>query len=116
MSIGSLYNLDPRDKRSLLRWSSANMAEHFKIQNRVYAIHGLNLPLFPLDPLPPSDRNLVDWGRNHQTMHAQALEAAGIPLLYDLTAVDFTQPANMLVWIWEHADDHRRLALSLELT
>src|SRR6266851_7962419 len=103
MSLAGLYNLDPKDPASLMRWSFANMAEHFKIQRAIFDKHKLNLPLFPLDPIPLFD--LVSWGVSHQAMHAGANAVLKLPG-NDLTTVDFTKPEDIVVWVQLHASEH----------
>jgi hypothetical protein len=92
------------------------MSEHFKIQNAIFAKHNINLPLFPLDPIPmDSLHNLLNWSRNHQAMHAGPLGILGLPVR-DLTNVDFTKPEQVIEWTLDHGNDHVLLAQALGLT
>lgn len=113
MSVAALYNLDVKAGPSLLRWSFNNMSEHFKIQDAIYAQFKINLPLFPLDPIPLDE--LVTWGYNHQAMHSAALAILRLQG-NDLTSVDLTKPADVIIWTQLHADEHRRMAAALRLS
>lgn len=112
MSVAALYNLSANDRIGISRWGFNNMAEHFKIQQAIFLKHNINLPLFPLDPVPLDD--LVNWGRSHQAMHSAPLEILGLQG-NDLT-VDFRKPEDVVIFTMLHADEHRRMALALGLT
>ena len=113
MSLPGVFNLNWNDEASRNRFSFDNFGEHLKIQRAILARHNLNLPLFPIDPIPLFD--LLTWARIHQSMHASAngvLKLSG----FDLTGVDFRKPEEVVVWTQNHGQEHLALSRALRLS
>jgi hypothetical protein len=66
---------------------------------------GQIVPEYVLDPIPTTQNGLLDWGLNHQAMHAtmdQILNVQG----QDLTTVDFRNIDELSSWIQQHFVEH----------
>lgn len=113
MSVANLFNLDLKDPASVLRFSFSNQAEHFKIQRAIFEKFNVNLPIFPIDPIPAT--GFVTWAQVHQSMHSSANGILGLQS-DDLTTLDPNKPEDVEVWAYTHAQEHYRFAQSLGLT
>ena len=108
MSLASLFNI-PEGEQDLLVFSFSNMDQHRRIVTALGG-QGVNLPLYNLDPIPPSDP--FTWLIVHQQAHVDFTTRLGIDGV-DLTAVDFRDPEQMASWIRLHADEHQQAATKL---
>ena len=106
MSIASLFNI-PQNEQGFLLFSFNNMDAHRRIVNGIFARNGVLLPLYDLDPIPPSDPQT--WLQTHQAAHVAFTDALGIAGV-DLTAVDFNDPEQAASWMRLHGEEHRQAA------
>lgn len=113
MSLAALWT--PPNTEELLRvFSFSNMAEHTKAAEAVFKKYGTNLQLYPLDPIPPSERRGA-WLYQHQAMHNDLDDTLGVAGV-DLTSVVWEDPEQVLVWIELHAPLHMQYAQILGTT
>lgn len=102
MAIANIANI-PEDDVSLNQWSFAHMAHHRDLNSYILRKHGVNLPLFPIDPMNIND--MGTFGYQHQIMHNnqnEILKIAG----NDLLDVDWNNPEQRAIWIWLNFSEH----------
>ena len=110
----TLYNT-PFDEGSLLDWSATHQQDHFLIAYQIFQLFsGTEIVLLPIDPVP-IQLDMLTWSSNHQTMHNEMDNVAGVQG-FDLTAVNFGQRDQLLIWINLHAWEHYRVWNILDQT
>ncbi len=107
MSLATLWT-PPVTERLLLDFSFSNMDEHRKAADAVFRKYGINLQLYPLDPIPPAAYRGA-WDYNHQAMHNDLDSILGVAGV-DLTSVVWDDPEQVLVYIQLHAPLHMQYA------
>jgi hypothetical protein len=116
--IGSsplLYN-PPVDDPTWAAWGSTHQTDHFQL---VFAIRDLvhrDVPMLPIDPVLvpprfPRELNLY-WLMIHQSLHNALSAALGVSN-FDLSFVNFEDPASVAVWIQYNAYVHQQLAAAV---
>lgn len=116
MSLDALW-LPPTDQISSATFSFSNMDEHTKAAIAVFKKYGVNLQLYPLDPMPPIEgggREL--WAANHQALHNDLDSVLGMDGGPDLSSVEWKDPEQLKVWVQLHAPRHQLYAQVLGLT
>ena len=106
MALATLLNL-PTSPELVAQFSFANQDSHVKIaaairENQKYR---QNIPIYPLDPIPPFAAGRLVWGLNHQNAHNtqnQILRIQG----QDITSVDFQNDEQLAAWIQQHFIEH----------
>jgi hypothetical protein len=114
MSLDAVW-LVPSDERSSAVFSFSNMDEHKKAADAVFQKYGVNLQLYPLDPMPPLDRR-GSWASDHQAMHNDLDSVLGLADGPDLSSIDWNDPEQLKVWQQLHAPRHQLYAQVLGLT
>jgi hypothetical protein len=116
MSLEALW-LIPSDAERSGTFSFSNMDEHIKASLAVFKKYGVNLQLYPLDPMPllSSDR-MGEWGYQHQAMHNDLDSVAGLGGGPDLSSIDWNDPEQLVVWTQLHAPRHLLYAQTFGLT
>lgn len=104
MSLASLFNV-PGSDEELSEWSFSHQAHHRDVNQQIYNLGGGNVIEYILDPLNPYD--VGTWTYQHQDWHNRVNEILGLSG-YDLTGVEFRDPAQSSGWIWLNSDEHRR--------
>jgi hypothetical protein len=112
MSLANLYNTPESDEHFLV-WSFSNQDQHNQIARALAARKSVNIPDFPLDPIPMND--VSGWARQHQAAHNNFTQALGIGGV-DLTDVNLKDPGELAAWIRLHAEEHRQAAQILGIT
>lgn len=110
MTVSSLYNVNFSDPVAMLQFSYNNQTHHINVQDAIYKKFTVNLPLYPIDPIPEFD--FVTWLQTHQSMHSDVngiLNVQG----QDISAVDPTKPEDVEVWSYQHAQEHYRWSVIL---
>ena len=79
------------------------MTHHREINKAIFAITGVNLPEYILDPIDPNDTGV--WEDQHQIMHQDFDAVIGISG-FDLTDVNFKNPELLAGWIQLNANEH----------
>lgn len=113
MALASIFNLQWNEPANRARFSFNNWMEHQKIQEEIFRKHGIDLPLFPIDPIPNYD--LLSWAFRHQSMHSAANVILGLQG-FDLTGVDFRKPEEVTVWTENHAREHMAINQALGIS
>ena len=106
MSLAVLFNI-PESAEDFLTFSFHNQDQHALIVRAVFTNRGIRLPLYLMDPIPPSDPG--DWLRTHQQAHNDFNGVLGIDGV-DLTSVDFNDPEQLASWSRLHGEEHRQAA------
>jgi hypothetical protein len=104
MSLATLFN-SPLTEQDLLTFAFSNQDHHRLIAAAISNQKNVQLPLFPLDPIPMFD--LSGWAQSHQQMHTDFTSTLGISGV-DLSDVNFKDPAQLSAWIILHASEHRQ--------
>ena len=112
MSLANLFNV-PASEQDFMVWAFSNMDQHRQLVTAIAAQKKLDLPLFPLDPIPFDD--ISDWSRAHQEAHNNFTQALGIGGV-DLTDVNLKDPGELASWIRLHANEHQQAAQILGIT
>jgi len=112
MSLANIFNT-PASEHDFMVWSFSNMDQHRQIVTAIAAQKKLDLPLFPLDPIPMHD--IEGWARQHQESHNDFTQALGIGGV-DLTDVNLKDPGELAAWIRLHANEHLQAAQILRIT
>lgn len=102
----------PKTQGDLSVWSFANAAQHRDINRIIFETTGDILPDFVLDPFDPNDMNA--WLYQHQVMHNAQNAVLGIAG-FNLTELDWNNPAELGSWLWNHGQEHFQAAQILEL-
>lgn len=102
MAIATLFNI-PVSNALWLEFSFANQDSHNKIQQAIFAKHGILIPSYPLDPI--SWHDLQNWGRNHQQWHNAMNAITGVAGA-DLTIGDLRREDVLANFIRLHATEH----------
>lgn len=110
MSLAGIFNLDWDDEGSRGRFAFDNERHHRAIVNAIFAQHNIELPSFPLDPIPLFD--LMTWGFNHQSMHSSVNGILGLTG-FDLSTIDFRKPEERVVWLENHGREHQNWSRAL---
>lgn len=110
--LASLFNV-PQAESEFDDWSFTNMDQHRQITDALARQRSITLPLYALDPIPPSD--VLGWLEIHQDAHAAFTQALGIGG-FDLTDVDFQNTEQLAAWIRLHALEHQQAAQILGLS
>ena len=111
MGIGGLWNV-PRTPDELSVWSFDHAAQHRIEIAAIYRDFGVTLTEYRLDPLNPND--FATWIYQHQVMENQRNSVLGIAG-YDLTGVDWNDPASFEAFIFDNATIHQQAATILRL-
>ena len=114
MSLETIW-LPPIDEQSSAVFAFSHMDEHVKIANAIFAKYGVNVQLYPLDPMPPLDNRGL-WGNQHQAMHNDADAVLGLASGPDLTSLDWNNHEEVAVWSQLHVPRHLLYAQTLGLT
>lgn len=109
--IAGIFNI-PSDSQQLTAWSFNHAVHHVDINAAILKATGITVPSYVLDPLNPQDMQL--WLSQHQVMH-QFMDAILGVKGYDLTSVDWTDPAELGGWIQGNANEHFQAANILEI-
>lgn len=112
MGLANLANV-PRSPEEVSVFAFSNQDEHFKAAAALGRTKGLNLPLYPVDPIPFADIGV--WAQNHQQMH-NAVNAALGTAGADLTGVNFQDEAQLAAWISLHFAEHQAWQQILGMT
>lgn len=105
MGLANLLNI-PNSPELIAQFGFANQDSHFKIATaiRANAKFGQNIPVYPLDPIPPTENGLMIWGLNHQNWHNNQNQ------ILSISGQDISQfPRNeeeMAAWIQDHFIEH----------
>lgn len=110
MSVASLYNLNLDSPESVLEFSFNNQCHHIDVQKAIIKTKAINLPLYPIDPIPSFDN--VTWLQNHQAMHSAVNGVLGTQS-NDLSTLDPTKPEDVEVFTYLHAQEHYRWSIIL---
>lgn len=112
MSLAALFNV-PDEEKDFLMLSFSNMDEHRQIVDAIRTQKGVELPLYPLDPMPLHD--LAAWANIHQAAHNDFCRVLGIAGV-DLTSVDLKDQAQVASWVRLHGSEHQQAAALLGIT
>lgn len=104
MSIANLANI-PGDEPSLLNWTFAHMDHHRQISAAIQRNTGQILPIFPIDPITPTNMGVFLY--QHAQMHQQQNAVLGINGL-NLLDVDWRDEAQRATWIFQNFTEHLR--------
>jgi hypothetical protein len=116
MSLEAVW-LIPSDAERSGTFSFSNMDEHVKASLAVFKKYGVNLQLYPLDPMPPVDSELRGlWAYQHQAMHNDLDAVLGVGSGPDLSSIDWNSREQLIVWAQLHAPRHMLYAQTLGLT
>ncbi len=101
--LNSLMSFDHKDPRSFEDWAIQHSSDHLDVKQKIQALGGANLPVWPLYPI--NWRDWDAWALRHQSAHNEANAALGIAGS-DLTSVDFDNPQEAALWNQNHYTDH----------
>jgi hypothetical protein len=102
MAVADLFNT-PTTPAEMAAWSFNHMAHHREINETVLRTKKIALPEYILDPVNLADpQGFLD---QHQEMHNNTDAVYGISG-FDLTEVDWLDPAQRAAWIWLNATLH----------
>ena len=116
MALANLLNL-PTSLELIAQFSFSNQNSHVKIAEAIRANrkYGQEVPIYPLDPIPPFENGRLVWGLNHQNAHNiqnQILHIQG----QDITSVDFQNDEQLAAWIQQHFIEHYLAEIMLGVT
>lgn len=114
MGLATLLNL-PTTPELITQFSFANADSHQKIAAALQAKMTIIIPVYPLDPIPPTQEGLLDWGLNHQNAHNAQNEPLGIQG-DDITAIDFKNEEQLAAWVQQHFIEHYLAETKLGVT
>jgi hypothetical protein len=116
MSLDAIW-LPPTDAWSSAIFSFSNQDEHVKAADAVFKKYGVNLQLYPLDPMPPVDSGArQSWAENHQAMHNDLDSVLGLADGPDLSSIDWNDQEQLKVWVELHSPRHMIYAQVLGTT
>ena len=101
-SVADLFNV-PTTDQEMWAWSFQHMAHHRDLNASILRLTGIALPEFILDPVNLADAQ--SFLNQHQQMHNNTDAILGIAG-YDLTEVNWDDPANRAGWIFLNATLH----------
>ena len=102
MAIANIANI-PENWETLQEWSFAHMAHHRDLNAYILRTKGINLPLYPIDPMNPDD--MGTFGYQHQVMHNNQNSVLGIDG-QDLLDVDWSDQTQRATWIFLNMNEH----------
>lgn len=106
MALANLANV-PADPNTLAEWSFSHMDHHRQIADRIKSVYGIDVPVYPLDPVDLSQSGTSDQLYQHQEMHS-AYEAVLSILGNDLTDVNWQDEAQRSDWIFLNFSSHQQ--------
>lgn len=106
--------------RQWMVWSYSNQDQHTLASAAIFTQHGINLPRYPLDPIPPEPGARggapgPTWLYTHQQWHNAINSVLGVSGV-DLTAVDFSRQDQAEAWAYFHSTEHLQWAQKLGLS
>lgn len=104
--IAGIYNV-PVTQEELWTWGTTHAQHHREISATIFALIGFSLPEFVLDPINPDDTGV--WEDQHQLIHQAQDGILGIAG-FDLSNVNFRDPASLAAWIQLNASEHLQAA------
>ena len=114
MSLATLLNVPSLDDpRTWSEFSFSNQDQHRQIATAVMDQLGVQLNVYPLDPIPP--HNVGVWLGLHQQAHNDMESTLGIQG-FDLSSVDFRDERQMAAWIRLHFTSHQQAASILGIS
>jgi len=114
MGLAVLLNL-PVTPELITQFSFSNQDSHQKIADAILRKFNMTIPIYPLDPIPPTKEGLLTWGLNHQSAHNAQNEILGIQG-QDISEVDFKSEGELASWIQEHFIEHYLAETQLQVT
>jgi hypothetical protein len=114
MGLANLLNL-PVTPELINAFSFANQDSHQKIAAAILKKFDKTVPLYPLDPIPPTQEGLLDWGLNHQAAHSAQNDILNIQG-QDISEVNFENEEQLASWIQEHFVEHYLAETQLGVT
>lgn len=105
MGLATLLNI-PNTLELIAQFASANQDSHVKITAAIRANSkfGQTIPVYPLDPIPPTENGLMVWGLNHQNWHNNQNLILGVQG-QDISLFPRTDE-EMAAWIQDHFIEH----------
>lgn len=102
MAVATLLTL-PWNEPLFPDWVFEHNQDHLVIRTAVQNVTGVNLPVYPLDPMRP--RDLDRWLELHQQAHNDFNGVLGLAS-NDLSSVDFRDQLQRQVWAWSNYTEH----------
>jgi hypothetical protein len=106
MGLPNIYS-KPQSDEEWQAWAWNHATNHYDIATAIGRQKGVNLQIFPLDPLDFD--NIGNWNYQHQIMHSQANAVLGTSG-FDLLSLDWDNPDEIAVWFRLNGSEHQRLA------
>jgi hypothetical protein len=105
MAIAQLMSV-PQTSAELEAWQFANQAHHRDIARRIQETKGVLISDYPLEPFNPDDADSLEaFLQNHQDVHQQMDIALGLNS-YNLSELDWQDPAARAQWFQTHFVEH----------
>jgi hypothetical protein len=100
-----LLNL-PKSPEDWALWGFAHRDDHDLIRQGIQNATGVNLPSYPLDPVPIENENeMARWFEINQLAHNDMNNVLNL-VGASLDQVDFTKPEEAAAWIYLHRKEH----------
>jgi hypothetical protein len=100
--LAALLNT-PRTSENWNEWSFHHKDSHLRILQAIKQQLNFNVIEYDIDPIPPDD--LPGWLEKNQEYHDEMNAALNLQGS-DLESVDFKNPKEFEVWIFQHYQEH----------
>jgi hypothetical protein len=100
----------PQTEADWAVWGFAHRDDHLRIRNGIQRRTGINLPEYPLDPIPLNDPGeIATWLTTNQLAHNDMNNVLNL-VGASLEGVNFANPEEAAAWIYLHRKEHEAAA------
>ena len=100
--VAGVYNI-PEDQKTLNEWTFNHYGHHQDINDAIFRLHGVRLPIYPMDPVTPENMSVFLY--QHALMHTNQNQVLGI-VGVNLLDVDWNNMVERGVWINLNGSEH----------